>query len=46
MLVCSSQSNGQHTYLEETMKSTQHVFYANASLKYQTLCANIIFPCL
>ena len=28
-------SHGQHTYLEETMKSTQHVFYANSS---QVLC--------
>ena len=31
-------SHGQHTYLEETMKSTQHVFYANASLSSQVLC--------
>ena len=28
-------SHGQHTYLEKTMKSTQHVFYANPSLSYQ-----------
>ena len=31
-------SHGQHTYLEETMKSTQHVFYVNASLSSQVLC--------
>ena len=31
-------SHGQHTYLEETMKPTQHVFYANASLSSQVLC--------
>ena len=26
-------SHGQHTYLEETMKTTQYVFYANTSSK-------------
>ena len=31
-------SHGQHTYLEDTMKSTQNVFYANASLSSQVLC--------
>ena len=31
-------SHGQHTYLEKTMKSTQHVFYAKASLSSQVLC--------
>ena len=31
-------SHGQHTYLEETMKSTQHVFYAKTSLSSQVLC--------
>ena len=31
-------SHGQHTYLEETMKSTPHVFYANTSLSSQVLC--------
>ena len=31
-------SNGLHTYLEETIKSTQHVFYANTSLSSQVLC--------
>ena len=29
---------GQHTYLEETMKSFQPEFYANASLLSQVLC--------
>ena len=31
-------SHEQHTYLEETMKSTQHVFYAKTSLSSQVLC--------
>ena len=31
-------SHGQHTYLEEMLKSTQHVFYAYASLSSQVLC--------
>ena len=30
-------SHGQHTYLEERMQSTQHAFYANASLSSQVL---------
>ena len=36
-------SHGQHTYLEETMKSTQHVFYAKTSLSSQVYVANIIY---
>ena len=36
-------SHVQHTYLEETIKSTQHVFYANASLSSMFYAANIIF---
>ena len=32
-------SYGQHTYLEEAMKSSQHEFNANASLLSQVLCA-------
>ena len=31
-------SHGQHTYLGETMKPTQHVFNAKASLSSQVLC--------
>ena len=31
-------SYGQHTYLEEAMKSSQPEFYANASLLSQILC--------
>ena len=31
-------SYGQHTYLEETMKSSQPDFYANASLSSQVSC--------
>ena len=31
-------SYGQHTYLEEAMKSFQPEFYANASLSSQVLC--------
>ena len=31
-------SYGHHTYLEEAMKSSQPVFYANASLSSQVLC--------
>ena len=31
-------SHGQHTYLEEAMKSSQPEFYANASLSSQALC--------
>ena len=31
-------SSGRHSYLEETMKSTQHVFYASASLTSQVYC--------
>ena len=31
-------SYGQHTYLEEAMKSSQPEFYANASLSSQALC--------
>ena len=32
-------SYGQHTYLEEAMKSSQPEFYANASLSSQVLCS-------
>ena len=31
-------SYGQHTYLEEVMKSSQSEFNANASLSSQVLC--------
>ena len=31
-------SYGQHTYLEEAMKSSQPEFYANVSLSPQVLC--------
>ena len=31
-------SYGQHTYLEEKMKSSQPPFYANLSLLSQVLC--------
>ena len=31
-------SYGQHTYLEDAMKSSQPEFYANASLSSQVLC--------
>ena len=31
-------SYGQHTYLEEAMKSSQPEFYANATLSSQVLC--------
>ena len=31
-------SYGQHTYLEEAMKSSQLEFYAKASLSSQVLC--------
>ena len=31
-------SYGQHTYLEEAMKSSQAEYYANASLSLQLLC--------
>ena len=31
-------SYGQHTYLEEAMKSSQPEFYANASHSSQVLC--------
>ena len=31
-------SNWQHTSLDETMKSSQPEFYANASLSSQVLC--------
>ena len=31
-------SYGQHTYLEEVMKSSQPAFYANATLSSQVLC--------
>ena len=31
-------SNWQHTCLDETMKSSQPEFYANASLTFQVLC--------
>ena len=31
-------SNWQHTCLDETMKSSQPKFYANASLSSQVLC--------
>ena len=31
-------SYGEHTYLEEAMKSSQPEFYANASLSSQVLC--------
>ena len=31
-------SYGQHTYLEEAMKTSQPEFYANASLLSQVLC--------
>ena len=31
-------SYGQHTYLEELMKSSQPEFYANATLSSQVLC--------
>ena len=33
-----SKGNGQHTYLEEVMKSSQPEFYANATLSSQVLC--------
>ena len=39
-------SHGQQTYSEKKMKSTQHVFYANASLHLKFYAANIIFPCI
>ena len=31
-------SYGQHTYLEEVMKSSQPEFYANPTLSSQVLC--------
>ena len=31
-------SYGQHTYLEEVMKSSQPEFYANATFSSQVLC--------
>ena len=31
-------SYGQHTYLEEVVKSSQPEFYANATLSSQVLC--------
>ena len=34
------ESHGQNTYLEETMKSSQPEFYANASLSSTVLCHN------
>ena len=39
-------SYGQHTYLEEAMKSSQLEFYANASLLSQVNSRSIIFPCI
>ena len=37
---------GQHTYLEEAMKSSQPEFYASVSLSSQVSCPSIIFPCI
>ena len=39
-------SYGQHTNLEEAIKSSQPEFYANASLWSQIYAPNIIFLCI